>query len=52
MREVMRPEGREAVLRVTVSGWYTEAFCAARNQVWNWVRGEGEREVWERVPAW
>ena len=37
-----RPEGREEVLRQTVSGEGTEEACAVVNQVWNWVRGEGE----------
>ena len=47
----MEPEGRAAVERQTVSGWGTAAErWAARNQVWNWVKGEGERELRERVP--
>ena len=35
--------------RQTVSGWCTCEVCARVNQVWNWVRGEGERSVRERV---
>lgn len=35
--------------RQTVSGWCTRLCCALVNQVWNWVRGEGESCERERV---
>jgi len=38
------------VERQTVSGWCTWEVVAAVNQVWNWVRGEGDREERSRVP--
>ena len=44
------PSGRDAVASVTVSGWYTLAVCAAANQAWNWVNGEGERSASSSVP--
>lgn len=40
MRADTRPEGREAVERQTVSGWWTAWDWACWNQVWNWVKGE------------
>lgn len=49
MRAETRPLGKWAVERVHVSG-----TCPVRegelNQVWNWVKGEGESCVRERVP--
>jgi hypothetical protein len=51
MRAETRPEGREAVERVHVSGT-CDWSVGSENQVWNWVRGEGEREVRCRVPMW
>lgn len=50
MRAETRPEGREAVERVTVSGWWTGWDWAVVNQAWNWSRGEGRRSVREREP--
>lgn len=47
MRAETWPEGRDAVLRVQASG--TEERGRAEYQVWNWVKGEGERERRERV---
>lgn len=44
----MEPLGREQVERQTVSGWWTWEDWAAENQVWNWVKGLGEREERER----
>ena len=45
------PEGREAVERQTVSGWWTEPVVRAWvNQVWNWVNGEEESWCLSRVP--
>lgn len=41
--------GREQVERQTVSGWWTPLERAAENQVWNWVKGLGERDERERV---
>lgn len=35
----------------TVSGWWTRpSFWAWVNQVWNWVKGEGESWCLSRVP--
>jgi len=50
MRAETLPEGRLAVERVTVSGWWTFSRWAMENQVWNWVRGSGEREERSRAP--
>ena len=36
--------------RQTVSGWWTLLRWAERNQVWNWVKGEGESWGRSRVP--
>lgn len=47
IRALTRPEGREAVERQSVSGWWTPEVCAVVNQLWNWVKGEGES--WVRV---
>ena len=58
MRAETRPEGREAVDRQTVSGWWTPEDWAAVNQVWNWVKGdagsswEREREPFVYWSAW
>ncbi len=52
MRADTRPEGREAVDRVTVSGTGTFWVWAVLNQVLNWVMGEGERCERERAPFW
>lgn len=49
MRALTRPEGKCAVDRVVVSGWWMACDCAAVYQVWNWVRGDGERSVEVRV---
>jgi len=46
----MRPEGRDAVERVVVSGWTTPEDWAEENQVWNWVNGSGERLSESRMP--
>lgn len=35
--------------RQVVSGWWTEVLRAEVYQVWNWVRGEREREERGRV---
>ena len=49
MREETRPEGRLAVLRVTVSG--TVLWRAGLvYQVWNWVKGDGSRSWRWSVP--
>ena len=44
------PEGRAAVERQTVSGWWTFWIWAVENQVLNWVKGERERSARVRVP--
>ncbi len=50
IRDETRPEGRDAVLRLTVYGSGICAETASEYQVWNWVSGEGERSEMERVP--
>jgi hypothetical protein len=42
MRELTRPEGKEAVDKVTVSGTWPRS-CGDVNHEWNWVNGSGER---------
>lgn len=49
MRALTRPEGKCAVDRVVVSGWWMACDCAAVYQVWNWISGDGERSVEVRV---
>lgn len=41
IRAETRPEGREAVERQTVSGWWTSLAWACVNHVWNCVKGFG-----------
>jgi hypothetical protein len=49
MRALTRPEGREAVDSVQVSGtWVCRAGSV--NQAWNWAVGDADREEAERVP--
>ena len=49
MRALTRPEGKCAVDRVVVSGWWMARDCAGVYQVWNWISGDGERSVEVRV---
>lgn len=51
MRDETRPEGSEAVDRVTVSGTAVER-AGEENQRWNCVKGERERSERWSVPIW